>query len=303
ERTAERRRERKIISERQQLAREVHDEVGQALSGLLVQIRLAKARGFAGEAELQVLERAARNAGDGARALAYGLRHLDRGVGPLEHARSFSETLLRAAGCTLSWAEERTDDRVAGKTLREIGRVVKESITNVVRHANAKTVRVRLEYPDGLIRVTIRDDGIGFTPHDVRPTRDGRGLGPPALFALIDGSTWGMRTLLLLDADDDPSIFADAISAHPQGYLSRRASRATLEAAIAEVYRSGSYLDPLLMDSVLNAAPALLSVRERQILVRIASGLSTKEVARECAITPKTVANHVNNMVQKLHFR
>jgi len=177
ERTAERRRERKIISERQQLAREVHDEVGQALSGLLVQIRLAKARGFAGEAELQVLERAARNAGDGARALAYGLRHLDRGVGPLEHARSFSETLLRAAGCTLSWAEERTDDRVAGKTLREIGRVVKESITNVVRHANAKTVRVRLEYPDGLIRVTIRDDGIGFTPHDVRPTRDGRGLG------------------------------------------------------------------------------------------------------------------------------
>ena len=28
-----------------------------------------------------------------------------------------------------------------------------------------------------MIRVTIRDDGIGFTPHDVRPTRDGRGLG------------------------------------------------------------------------------------------------------------------------------
>src|SRR6266550_1299672 len=177
ERTAERRRERTIISERQQLAREVHDEVGQALSGLLVQIRLAKARGSAGEAELQVLERAARSAVDGARALAYGFRHLDRGIGHLEHARSFSETLLRAAGCALSWTEERTDERVAGKTLREIGRVVKESITNVVRHANAKSVRVRLEYPDGLIRVTIRDDGIGFTPHHVRPSRDGRGLG------------------------------------------------------------------------------------------------------------------------------
>ena len=177
ERTAERRRERKTISERQELAREVHDEVGQALSGLLVQIRLAKARGSAGEAELQVLERAARNAVDGARALAYGFRHLDRGIGPLEHARSFSETQLRAAGCALSWTEERTDERVAGKTLREIGRVVKESITNVVRHARAKSVRVRLEYPDGLIRVTIRDDGIGFTPHNVRPSRDGRGLG------------------------------------------------------------------------------------------------------------------------------
>src|SRR6266699_3181076 len=174
---AERRRERKISSERQELAREVHDEVGQALSGLLVQIRLAKGRGSEGEAELQVLERAARSAVDGARALAYGFRHLDRGVGPLEHARSFSETQLRAAGCALSWTEERTDERVAGKTLREIGRVVKESITNVVRHARAKSVRVRLEYPDGLIRVTIRDDGIGFTPHHVRPSRDGRGLG------------------------------------------------------------------------------------------------------------------------------
>ena len=177
ERVAERRRERKITIERQQLAREVHDEVGQALSGLLVQIRLAMARGSAGKAELQVLEHATRSAVDGARALAYGFRHLDRGIGALEHARSFSETLLRASGCVLTWTEERSDERVAGKTLREIGRVVKESISNIVRHANAKAVRVRLEYPDGLIRVTIHDDGVGFAPREVRPSRDGRGLG------------------------------------------------------------------------------------------------------------------------------
>jgi len=140
----------------------------------------------------------------------------------------------------------------------------------------------------------------------------------PALLALIDASNWGVRTLLLLDPDDDPSIFAEAVIARAQGYLSRRASRETLQAAIAELYRSGAYLDPRLMESVLNAAPTLtlprkrgrqdgapagLSVRERQILVWIASGRSTKEVARECAITPKTVGNHVNNMVQKLHLR
>jgi len=151
----------------------------------------------------------------------------------------------------------------------------------------------RREHGGGEVRAMLARERPSVMVLDVRA---------PALFTLIDASARGMRTLLLLDADDDPSIFADAVSAHPQGYLSRRASRATLEAAIAEVYRSGSYLDPLLMDSVLNAAPTL-SVRERQILVRIASGLSTKEVARECAITPKTVANHVNNMVQKLHFR
>jgi signal transduction histidine kinase len=177
ERMAERRRERKITVERQRIARDLHDEIGQALTGLLVQIRYDLTRGGATSDELRGMERAAQSAVDGARALAYGFRHLDRGVGPLEHARGFSETLLRASGCTLAWTEERSDVRVASKTLREIGRVIKESITNVVRHAHAGAVRVRLEYPDGRIRVTIRDDGVGFTLHEVRPSRDGRGLG------------------------------------------------------------------------------------------------------------------------------
>ena len=122
----------------------------------------------------------------------------------------------------------------------------------------------------------------------------------PALFALIDASDFGVRMLLLLDPDDDPSIFAGARS---HGYLSRRASREALQAAIAELYRSGAYLDPLLMPVRGRRAPSGLSLRERQILVWIASGRSTKEVARACAITPKTVGNHVNNMVQKLHLR
>jgi len=125
-------------------------------------------------------------------------------------------------------------------------------------------------------------------------------LHAPALFALLDASDFGVRTLLLLDPDDDPSIFAGARS---HGYLSRRASRETLQAAIAELYRSGAYLDPLLMRVRGRRAPSGLSLRERQILVWIASGRSTKEVARACAITPKTVGNHVNNMVQKLHLR
>ena len=46
-----------------------------------------------------------------------------------------------------------------------------------------------------------------------------------------------------------------------------------------------------------------LSPRERDILVRIANGRSTKEVAREYAIAPKTVANHILNMYPKLNLR
>jgi signal transduction histidine kinase len=177
ERLAERRRQRQLTVERQRLARDVHDEVGQALTGLLVHIRGAQGEGQAGPAELQVLEHAARKALDGARALAYGFRHTEHGIGPLEQARSVAETTLRATQCSLIWSEERADSKVAVRTLREIARVIMESVTNVVRHAKASTTRVKIEYPDGRIRVIIRDDGVGFSAEGIRPTSDGRGLG------------------------------------------------------------------------------------------------------------------------------
>src|SRR5437870_63443 len=44
-----------------------------------------------------------------------------------------------------------------------------------------------------------------------------------------------------------------------------------------------------------------LSGREQEILIQIARGKSTKEIARAYAITPKTVGNHVGNIRQKLH--
>jgi two-component system sensor histidine kinase UhpB len=174
---AERRRERRLTRERQHLAREVHDQIGQSLSGLLVQIRYAMTQGQAGPDELKVIEDAARKTIEGARSLAYGLRNLERGVGQLENARSYAETMLRAAHCTLSWTEERSDARVAGKVLRQVARVLKESVNNVVRHAHAKSVRIRVEYPDGRIRVTVQDNGVGFSVRKASPTKEGRGLG------------------------------------------------------------------------------------------------------------------------------
>lgn len=120
------------------------------------------------------------------------------------------------------------------------------------------------------------------------------------------------RVLVLLGPDDDAGVFARAARANVHGYVSRSASRGTLEEAITRLRTSGWYMDPLLMWQVLSAtsesgAPSPvagpeLSPRERQVLVGIASGQSTKEVAREYAIASKTVANHVNNIYQKLNL-
>jgi len=177
ERMGDRRRQRQLTVERQRLARDVHDEVGQSLSALLVQIRCAIAEGTAGPEALKVLEHTTSYALNGARTLAFGFRHLERGIGPLEEARAFAETLLRGAQCRLSWTEERIGGRVAARTMREIASVIKEAVSNIVRHAAADSARIRVEYPDGRIRVTVQDNGIGFSLHDARPARDGRGLG------------------------------------------------------------------------------------------------------------------------------
>jgi signal transduction histidine kinase len=177
ERMGDRRRQRQLTVERQRLARDVHDEIGQSLSALLVQIRCAIAEGTAGPEALKVLEHTTSDALKGARTLAFGFRHLERGVGPLEEARAFADTLLRGAQCRLSWTEERVEGRVAARTLREIANVIKEAVTNIVRHAAADCARIRVEYPEGRIRVTIQDNGVGFSLREVPPTRDGRGLG------------------------------------------------------------------------------------------------------------------------------
>src|SRR6202035_5108245 len=138
ERLAERRRERKLTVERQRLRGESDDGASRGLGRRSVR---------------------------GRRAPSYGFRNLERGIGALEGARSFADTMLRAARCDLPWSEERAPVTVARKTLREVSRVIKEAVTNIVRHAQAEKRRIRVEYPDGRIRVTIHDNGVGFPVH------------------------------------------------------------------------------------------------------------------------------------------
>lgn len=118
--------------------------------------------------------------------------------------------------------------------------------------------------------------------------------------------------LLLLDPEADAAIFDDAVRMQADGYLSRSASADALGKAIDSVRETGRVLDPQLMAGIVSAlgraaaAPTArpeLSRRERDILARIVSGRSTKEVAREFAIAAKTVGNHISNIRQKIHAK
>jgi DNA-binding NarL/FixJ family response regulator len=129
----------------------------------------------------------------------------------------------------------------------------------------------------------------------------------------LDPSAWSGRILLLLDPEDDLLEFRQAVRARAHGYLSSTASWEGFATALEHLRQGRYYLDPLLVERMLRASRDLpsatrvaggeLSPREADILVRIASGRSSKEIAYEYAITAKTVGNHVHNIYRKLNLR
>jgi signal transduction histidine kinase len=166
---------RAVLAERKRLSRELHDAIGQSLNALLIQIRLASARGTAGVADLRLLEVTTQQALDQARALAYGLREVH--PDPLGEVRHMAEHLLAEQGCLVVWLDDRTNLDLATGVAREVAAAIKESVTNIARHAQADRATIRLESPARSLRVTIQDNGVGFRPELVQLTPDGRGLG------------------------------------------------------------------------------------------------------------------------------
>jgi two-component system sensor histidine kinase UhpB len=169
--------------ERNRIARELHDQIGQALTFLLVRLKIIEATPGAGavEAELSALRVAVSDAIDQVRRLALDLRPpaLDQlGLVPALRAlgRDFAEQTRIAVVTDLP--EESLDLPLERATA--LYRIVQESLTNIAKHANAQTVRITLHRQGKTLLLSIADDGCGFDLATVRgPERgkDGPGLG------------------------------------------------------------------------------------------------------------------------------
>jgi DNA-binding NarL/FixJ family response regulator len=128
----------------------------------------------------------------------------------------------------------------------------------------------------------------------------------------MNNLSWGGRVLLLLDPEDDPRAFKQAVQSGADGYLSRSASAPALAGAIEAMRKDRRYLDPLLEGHIHWAAEEVrlrlpleprLSQRELEIIAAIAKGRSTKEIARDCSVTAKTVCNHISHIYGKLNIK
>ena len=98
-----------------------------------------------------------------------------------------------------------------------------------------------------------------------------------------------------------------AIRAGASGYLTKDSAPDRLVQAIRHVVAGGHYLTPWLAERLARevasgsaAAHELLSDREYQVLVRIASGKSTKAIADELSLSPKTVGTYRLRLAKKM---
>ncbi len=157
-------------TERRALARELHDAVGQALSALLLALGNAAAMISPADkpevhSQLVDTRRLAEKTVAVVRDMCLLLRPSmldDLGLLPAVEwqAREVSRTSnLRVTVQADATAEDLTDDQ---KTC--VYRIVQETLRNVVQHAKAKNVQIRLTESKDALELTIKDDGKGFEP-------------------------------------------------------------------------------------------------------------------------------------------
>jgi signal transduction histidine kinase len=176
--------------ERRRLARELHDETGQALTSILLGLKSIRTAGSAEEAERAEasLRELVVQALQDVRSLAVELRPAaldDFGLVPaLERlATTFAERSGIDAGVEASLGDERLPAGIE----TSLYRLVQEALTNVVKHAAATRVNIVLTRRDGGVSAVIEDDGLGFSPEEVR--NDALGLvGMRERIALLDGT-------------------------------------------------------------------------------------------------------------------
>lgn len=162
------RQQRAREEERRAISREIHDELGQLLTG--VKIDLARAYAHlppdaknASDRLSNALERIA-GAMDVVRRIAAQLRPAvldDLGlVAALEwHTQQFA----RMSSIRTTIDLPATDPPLDADGRTTVFRIVQEALTNVARHAQAKSVHVSLRVEDSVVVVTVRDDGRGIT--------------------------------------------------------------------------------------------------------------------------------------------
>lgn len=160
------------LRERERLARELHDGIGQVFGYVRMQVEATRrllADGKAGEADAHLgrLAGVARDAHADVRGFILELRAAPSGQRPLIPAlKQYLDGHRENYGLQTDLAVTPGFEEAAlgPEAQSQLFRIVQEAITNARRHGGAGSVQVRLEAENGVARVVVQDDGSGFDP-------------------------------------------------------------------------------------------------------------------------------------------
>jgi len=172
--------------ERRRLARELHDETGQALTSVLLGLKAVETADDVPAALADLRELVVGTLQD-VRRLAVELRPKaldDFGLVPA--VERLVETFQASTGITVQFESRLGERRLPSEVETTLYRVVQEGLTNVAKHAGAQTVSLLLIRRDSSATAVVEDDGHGFGSSDEE--RGGIGLaGMRERVALLDG--------------------------------------------------------------------------------------------------------------------
>ena len=160
------------LRERARVARSLHDGIAQELSFIGAQTR-RMLRAEPASTELKMLASAADRAGAETRRAIAALSRTDEPELADELAEVVEEVCSRV-GAEVKFEIEPAS--VSADAREALVRIVREAVTNAVRHGEADTIELQVAPVDGQVRVRVTDDGRGFDPGAEEGSRTGFGL-------------------------------------------------------------------------------------------------------------------------------
>jgi PAS domain S-box-containing protein len=159
--------------ERKRVAREIHDELGQSLTAIEMELRWMARKNAEADPELRdriagLLERSA----EAVRTVQRISSELRPGV--LDHLglaaaiEWLSMDFMTRSALKITTDIEVPKCRIGEKTSTVLFRITQEAMTNVVRHARASRVDISLREAEDAIELVVADDGVGITEDQVR---------------------------------------------------------------------------------------------------------------------------------------
>lgn len=114
--------------------------------------------------------------------------------------------------------------------------------------------------------------------------------------------------IIMLTVSEEQHDVQSALDAEVQGYVLKGVASAELISILRDVYQGGSYISPNLAANILMRGEKKkeeiedfdLNERERQILEKLAIGMSNREIAQDVYLSEKTVKHYMTNIMHKL---